>query len=433
MKIKKTSWGRLSNEYHNIFYVNDSISSNKALHDFSPAAIYGNGRSYGDVCLNPNGNLIETKGLNKFLKFNNKTGVLTCESGLLLKEINNIFVPKGWMLPVTPGTQLGTVGGAIANDIHGKNHHRYGSFGNHIKNVRLLRTKEGIINCNIDNNKDLFFATIGGLGLTGLILTAEIQLRKVPGPFVKIENIAYENLDEFFKISSESEEDWEHVVSWLDCTSSKLGRGILTRGNFINNNKAKYSKKIEITFPFQPPISLVNKTSLNVFNKTYFRLMKILSGSSIQHYEKFLYPLDNILDWNKMYGPKGFYQYQSVIPKEHSVDATKEMLNKIKLSGEGSFLAVLKTFSNIKSLGMLSFPMEGVTLALDFPNKGKKTMKLFNELDQIVKESSGRIYMAKDATMSKDLFESGYENFENFVQYIDPGISSSMSRRLFKR
>ena len=266
-----------------------------------------------------------------------------------------------------------------------------------------------------------------------MILTAEIQLRKVPGPFVKIENIAYENLDEFFKISSESEEDWEHVVSWLDCTSSKLGRGILTRGNFINNNKAKYSKKIEITFPFQPPISLVNKTSLNVFNKTYFRLMKILSGSSIQHYEKFLYPLDNILDWNKMYGPKGFYQYQSVIPKEHSVDATKEMLNKIKLSGEGSFLAVLKTFSNIKSLGMLSFPMEGVTLALDFPNKGKKTMKLFNELDQIVKESSGRIYMAKDATMSKDLFESGYENFENFVQYIDPGISSSMSRRLFKR
>ena len=161
--------------------------------------------------------------------------------------------------------------------------------------------------------------------------------------------------------------------------------------------------------------------------------MKILSGSSIQHYEKFLYPLDNILDWNKMYGPKGFYQYQSVIPKEHSVDATKEMLNKIKLSGEGSFLAVLKTFSNIKSLGMLSFPMEGVTLALDFPNKGKKTMKLFNELDQIVKESSGRIYMAKDATMSKDLFESGYGNFKNFVQYIDPGISSSMSRRLFKR
>ena len=183
------------------------------------------------------------------MKFNNKTGVLTCESGLLLKEINNIFVPKGWMLPVTPGTQLGTVGGAIANDIHGKNHHRYGSFGNHIKNIKLIRTEEGIINCNIDNNKDLFFATIGGLGLTGLILTAEIQLRKVPGPFVEIENIAYENLDEFFKISSESEKDWEHVVSWLDCTSSKLGKESNER-NFINNSKAKYSKKLKLHFLF---------------------------------------------------------------------------------------------------------------------------------------------------------------------------------------
>jgi|TARA_B110000908_G_scaffold8787_2_gene10858 FAD/FMN-containing dehydrogenase len=430
LKKKVSSWGCLTSDLHDVKKINDLSSYNSIFDGVSQGIVFGNGRSYGDICLNPEGELWESSKLNKFINFDKNSGILTCESGVLIKDINEIFISQGWMLPVTAGTQFITIGGSIANDIHGKNHHVFGSFGNHICSLDILRSDGQIFHCEPNNNTGLFHATIGGMGLTGIILSARIQLRKVTGSYVECENIPYESLDEFFSIALESEDNWEHTVSWLDCTSSNLGRGIFTRGNFIENQSNDRRKKINLNIPFKPPISLINKVSLNVFNKSYFNIKKRGNKNFNQHYQSFLYPLDNILNWNRIYGPNGFYQYQSVIPKDNAFDATKEMLNEIKSSGEGSFLAVLKTFGKKNSIGMLSFPMEGVTLALDFPNRKNKTSQLFNRLDDIVKEASGRVYLAKDARMSSSFFKETYPNYNEFLNLVDKKFSSSMSKRL---
>lgn len=430
MKKKISSWGRLTNDIHDVYNLSDSLSSKTIFDNPLPGIVYGNGRSYGDICLNPQGILWDSSSLNKLIHFDEETGVLSCEAGVLIKDINELFTTRGWMLPVTAGTQFVTVGGSIANDIHGKNHHFFGSFGNHVQSLKLLRSEAEVLECDAKENSSIFYATIGGMGLTGIIVSAKIQLRKIPGSFIKCENIPYENLEEFFRISSESERNWEHTVSWIDCTSSKLGRGIFTRGNFIKGESKKSRVKTALSVPLQPPVSLINKTTLNMFNKTYFTIKKTMPKIFIQHYQNFLYPLDNILNWNRIYGPKGFYQYQSVVPKENALDATKEMLNEIKLSGEGSFLAVLKTFGNKESLGMLSFPMEGVTLALDFPNRNHKTSQLFSRLDKIVEQASGRIYLAKDSRMTSTFFKCTYPTYKNLIPLIDKKFSSSMSKRL---
>ncbi len=427
---QKSSWGLLSNEYHKIHKLHDRNTTKSLIENSIPGVVFGNGRSYGDVCLNPNGNLWETRNLNKFISFDKDKGLLECESGVLLKDINQLTIPYGWMLPVTPGTQHGTVGGSISNDIHGKNHHKFGTFGNHILDLNLLRTDGEIITCSPERNKEFFCATIGGIGLTGVIISANIRLRKIESAFIHSESIPFHSLDEFFSLSNNSANQWEHIVSWLDCTSGGMGKGIFTRGNFINDGNFKTPKKMQFEVPIKPPISLINSISLNLFNKLYFARSKFGNKDKVEPYEKSLYPLDNLLKWNKIYGKKGFYQYQSVIPKDKSYDATKEMLDIIKSTGEGSFLAVLKTFDKKKSYGFLSFPMEGTTLALDFPNKGIKTLNLFKELDKVVNESGGRIYMAKDNRMSREMFEKGYTEFKKFKKYIDTGISSSMSRRL---
>jgi FAD/FMN-containing dehydrogenase len=332
-------------------------------------------------------------------------------------------------LPVTPGTQLVTVGCAIANDVHGKNHHELGSFGDHVKWIRLIRTDGSIIECGPDLLPDWFASTVGGFGLTGVITDVEIQLRRVPGPWLNTESMPYANLDEFFQLADASEADWEHTVSWIDCIA-KGGRGLFMRGNPADGGTRPEPTGRKLTMQFVPPISLVNRLSLKPFNATYFNLKKWQAGQSIAHYESFFYPLDNLLEWNRMYGPKGFYQYQSVVPRAVGKDAVQAMLKEIAGSGEGSFLAVLKTFGNRQPVGMMSFPQPGVTLALDFPNKGERTLKLFERLDAIVREAGGRIYLAKDARMPRDLFEAGYPRLAEFLQYRDPGISSAMSRRL---
>jgi FAD/FMN-containing dehydrogenase len=425
-----SSWGRLSNEAHNVIMLSDLDEAKRliSLDQSKLGLAYGMGRSYGDVGLNPNGLLWITTGLNRFISFNDVTGLLECEAGILLRDIQRLFVPRGWMLPVTPGTQMVTIGGAIANDVHGKNHHRLGSFGNHIRYLKIVRTDGQIIECGPDQNVEWFSATIGGLGLTGVILQATIQLQPVLGPWLDTETIPYSNLNEFFDLADNSEDEWEHTVSWIDCLSS-ASRGIFMRANQSSKSENLPQKKVRNLF-LTPPISLVNKLSLKPFNFAYYNLQKYKSGKDVVHYEPFFYPLDKLLEWNRMYGPKGFYQYQSVIPREVGYDATKAMLNEIKKANEGSFLAVLKTFGNYEALGMLSFPMPGITLALDFPNHGNRSLKLFNRLDSIVKEAKGRIYLAKDARMPRDLFEVGYPGLQQFQQYRDLGISSALSRRL---
>lgn len=427
--VAVSSWGRLGSFEHEVLALSDRRQVIRQLKNCRSGIAHGMGRSYGDVCLNPDGVLWQTTGLDRFISLDENTGRLVCEAGILLRDIQRLTIPRGWILPVTPGTQLVTVGGAIANDVHGKNHHVLGSFGDHIQRIRLVRTNGTTIECGPDLLPNWFSATVGGLGLTGVITEAEIQLRRVVGPWLATETVPYANLDEFFHLADDSEASWEHTVSWIDCISGD-GRGIFMRGNSSDVGQRSEPKVRKRTIPFVPPISMVNSLSLQSFNIAYFNLKKWQAGRNLAHYESFFYPLDNLMEWNRMYGPKGFFQYQSVVPRAIGRDAVHAMLGEIARSGEGSFLAVLKTFGNRQPVGMMSFPQPGVTLALDFPNKGNRTLKLFERLDAIVREADGRIYLAKDARMPRDLFEAGYPRLAEFLQYRDPGISSAMSRRL---
>ncbi|MGC1182756.1 FAD-binding protein [Legionella sp.] len=422
-----SSWGRLESSKHDVLSLTNRNDVSRMLHNNKPGLAYGMGRSYGDVCLNPGGILWKTTGLNHFISFDEYSGRLVCEAGILLHDIHKLVIPRGWMLPVTPGTQFVTVGGAIANDVHGKNHHVFGTFGNHIHKIKLLRTNGEVLECGPQQQKEWFAATVGGLGLTGVILTAEIQLRPIKSPWLTTEIIPYANLDELFKLTDNSQDYWEYTVSWMDCS---LRRGIFMRANHTDYCDLDKPYKRSMTVPIISPFSLMNKFTLNLFNRAYFNIKKRQFGHSIKHYQSFLYPLDTLLEWNRIYGPKGFYQYQSMVPYSVGINATQAMLKEIGRSYSGSFLALLKTFGNQNSAGMLSFPQPGVTLAVDFPNKGLKTLKLFERLDAIVQEAGGRIYPAKDARMPSNLFELGYPRLSEFLLYRDPGISSAMSRRL---
>jgi FAD/FMN-containing dehydrogenase len=384
------------------------------------------GRSYGDVCLNPGGTLWDLRSLDRFIAFDEQTGRLRCESGMLLREIQRFGVTRGWMLPVVPGTQYVTVGGAIANDVHGKNHHRYGCFGDHVIQLTLARTSGEVLNCRPGDT--MFAATVGGLGLTGVIVEAELQLRRVPGPWLDVETLPYENLEEFFTLADASEADWEHTVSWIDCLHPS-GRGIFMRANSVAADQPEPPPRADLRFPFVPPISLVNRLSLRPFNAMYYHLKKTQTRS-LQHYVQFFHPLDRIQDWNRLYGPHGFYQYQCVLPREVGAAAVQAMLKTISSAGMGSFLAVLKTFGQREASGMLSFARPGVTLALDFPNTGTPTLALFERLDAIVMEAGGRLYPAKDARMPRAMFEAGYPRLKEFFPLRDTGIGSAMSRRL---
>lgn len=425
------SWGRLSDNDHEVIPLHDPLCVSSALRLGAPAIAYGNGRSYGDVCLNPGGTLLHMVGLNHFVSWDPHTGVLNCESGILLQEIQRLLVPQGWTLPVTPGTLLVTVGGAIANDVHGKNHHAKGSFGAHIRRLWLARGTGSIIECSPHQHPDWFAATVGGMGLTGVVTRAELQLCRVSGPWLDAETLPYSGLEEFLALADCSEMNWEHTVSWIDCLAGEAARGIFMRANPSKATKGPLPQVANRKIPVTPPVSLVNKMTLRPFNRIYDQLMRWRSGRSLVHYEPFLHPLDGLLEWNRIYGPKGFYQYQSVVPRHVGVDATRAMLREISRSNEGSFLAVLKTFGDRPSPGMLSFPRKGVTLALDFPNHGERTLRLLERLDAIVVEAGGSIYPAKDARMSREMFEAGYQRLDEFLHFRDPCISSSMSRRLF--
>jgi len=395
---------------------------------------YGNGRSYGDVCLNDRGTLLDTRDLNDIIHFDSKKGILKCEAGLLLADILELIMPHGWFLPVTPGTRFVTLGGAIANDIHGKNHHGSGSFGCHLRSFELLRSDGVRLQCSDVENKDFFSATIGGLGLTGVIVWAEISLKPINNEFLDVETICFDNLEEFFALSKASNESFEYTVSWIDCLAKKphLGKGVFIRANHNTNLHSKIKKSIPrvFNFPFTPYFSLINKSSLRFFNTLFFLKSRLKSKKEQQHIYSFFYPLDSIQNWNQIYGKKGFLQYQCVIPNENACNIIEKILEKISNSGQGSFLSVLKVFGEKKSPGMLSFPQHGTTLALDFPNKGKKLLKLLNELDKLVIESHGAIYPAKDSRMSKKTFQTLFPAWQEFSDFIDPEFSSSFWRRV---
>ena len=424
-----SSWGRLSALPHEVVELKDRDGVAAELVGHRPGIAYGMGRSYGDACLNPDGVLWSTARLDRFIAFDAATGVLVCEAGVVLRDIQRLAIPRGWSLPVVPGTQLVTVGGAIANDVHGKNHHRVGTFGEHVRTLRLVRSDGETTDCGPDLEPQRFAATVGGLGLTGVITQAELQLRPVSGPWLEAETVTYSGLPEFFALADGSEADWEHTVSWIDCTSVGALRGLFMRANPTERQGGPARRERQLRMPLTPPVSLVNGLTLRPFNSLYFALNKRRAGRRLVHFEPFLYPLDGILEWNRMYGPSGVFQYQSVVPRAAGREATQEMLDAIAKSGEGSFLAVLKTFGDRRPAGLMSFPQAGVTLSVDFRNS-RATAALFERLDAIVRSAGGRIYLAKDARMPRELFEATYPNLTEFTRHRDPGASSAMSRRL---
>ena len=426
-----SSWGRVSCELHRVQPLRDRSHLVLEASADDPALPYGNGRSYGDACLNPGGRLWMTRGLDRFIAFDTSTGVIECEAGVLLDEIITVALPRGWFLPVTPGTRYATLGGAIANDVHGTNHHRSGTLGEHVRSLLLARTDGSRIECSPARQPDWLAATIGGLGLTGVIVSARVQLKPVPGEWMLTETLTFNTLADFFRLSRESERGWEYVVSWVDCVH---GRGLDTRGIFFRANHVAHAAVAptlrERSMPVTPPVSLINRASLRAFNEAYFLANRLRSGRRLQHLLPFFYPLDGVRDWNRIYGPRGFFQYQCVVPRAGEIEATAELMKAIHASGRGSFLAVLKTFGDRSPAGMLSFPLEGTTLALDFPNEGERTERLFSRLDAIVGHAGGRLYPAKDARMGRELFHQGYPRLLEFLPYRDAGISSAMSRRL---
>lgn len=427
-----SSWGRLSADIHDVIALPSAALAPAQVQAHAPGLAYGNGRSYGDVCLNPGGVLWATRGMDRLISFDAVTGVLRCEAGVLLREIQRLMIPRGWMLPVTPGTQLVTVGGAIANDVHGKNHHARGSFGDHVRALSLVRTDGERIDCGPRLRPDWFGATVGGMGLTGVILHADLALVPVAGPWLDTETIPFDSLDQFFTLADGSEAQWEHTVAWIDCLSTR-GRGVFMRANpaaAAAEHGAPAAPPRQSRFPFTPPVSLVNRLTLGPFNHAYYQLAKWRAGPSRVHYEPFFYPLDKLSEWNRLYGPRGFYQYQCVVPRTDGAAVVRALLDAIAGAGEGSFLAVLKTFGERPPVGWMSFPQPGVTLALDFPNRGAATLALLARLDGIVADAGGRLYAAKDARMPRALFEAGYPRLPQFLSYRDAGISSAMSRRL---
>jgi FAD/FMN-containing dehydrogenase len=393
---------------------------------------YGLGRSYGDSCLNDGNFIIPMAGFDNFISFDPTTGILRAEAGVSLAEILSTFVPKGWFLPVSPGTKFVTLGGAIANDIHGKNHHVAGTFGRHVKRLELLRSTGERLICSPSENRELFGATVAGLGLTGLITWVEVQLIPIRSSYIDTRTTKFRNLDEFFDISKESDALFEYSVSWVDCTSEgeNLGRGLFMAGNFSERTKPNKRRDLSLPFPCEAPGWLLNSLFMKSFNTVYYnkQLGRVVNG--LTHYEPFFYPLDAILNWNRMYGRRGFFQYQLVVPFEQDRSIIKDIFKRIAKSKRASFLAVLKTFGDITSPGILSFPRKGVTLALDFPNDGAPTLKLMDDLDSIVFGAGGALYAAKDARMSHRSFLASYPGYQEFSQYIDPAFSSSFWRRV---
>lgn len=384
-----------------------------------PVLPRGQGRSYGDSCLNEGGVLLSTAALDHLISL--EGDVLRCESGVTLGSILEWSVPRGLFLPVLPGTQHVSVGGAVANDIHGKNHHGAGTFGRHVERLELLRS-DGSRRV-LGPSDPLFQATVGGLGLTGVITWAEVRLRPVPGPCILVEALPFKDLAGFEALTAASDSEWEYTVAWIDCLSPRPGRGVFLRGRHAPGTLPGPSRRLRVPFDF--PSFALNRWSVRAFNRLY--RLSARPGTRLVHYDPFFFPLDSVLDWNRIYGRRGFFQFQAVVPTLATIGA---MLERVAKAGTGSFLSVLKTFGDVASPGMLSFPRKGLTLTLDFANRGPETTALLQTLEKDVLDAGGALYPAKDAVMSKAAFRQSAPRLAEFLPHVDPAFSSSFWRRV---
>lgn len=431
-----TSWGRYppySQTPHVCHWrdeLSDNISSLARAH--GSTLPFGNGRSYGDSCLAASDHVLHMRSLDRFISADWQTGIIVAESGVTLEEILALAIPNGWFLSVTPGTKYVTLGGAIANDVHGKNHHVRGTFGCNVLRFGLTRSDQPSIICSREQNHSHFAAAIGGLGLTGAIEWVELQLMRIQSSQMDTTTIRFDSIADFFSLSRELDGSHEYTVAWVDCLAKgkSLGRGVYMLGNHAPNGALEVSTKGKITAPFTPPISAINKISLRLLNSSYYRLHKPGRHQALVSYEPFFYPLDRILKWNRMYGPNGFQQYQCVIPDQDAAAAIPELLRAIAASGSGSFLAVLKRCGDMRSPGLLSFPIPGVSLALDFPQHDNVNRKLFTRFDAILRDAGGRLYPAKDAHMSGEDFRIFYPNWAQLESLRDPALCSRFWTRV---
>ena len=386
----------------------------------------GLGRCYGDSALNDE-NVVSLLHLDKMLSFDADAGVLVAEAGVSLGEIAEAFVPRGWFVSVTPGTRFVTLGGAIASDVHGKNHHISGTFGQHVIWFDLLTAQNGVVRCSPQENEDLFRATCGGQGLTGLIIRAAIKLVRIPSAWIKQRGFKARNLTEIMEAFERYHND-HFSVAWIDCLQQgeSLGRSYYMGGDFakvedlpLKNLLKPYTvpSPHNLSVPFDLPSCTLNTVTVRAFNALYYGKAPRGESEGLVSYHSFFYPLDAIHNWNRIYGKKGFIQYQFVIPKEAAFEGLSTILKRITASGLGSFLAVLKLFGKqAESSGHFSFPFGGYTLALDFPIS-EKLFPLLNELDHMVLDYGGRHYLSKDARLSSEIFRRGYgKNVDEFLE-----------------
>jgi FAD/FMN-containing dehydrogenase len=429
------SWGRYPKhaaEVRPLFWREDfplSVAPNTKM------LAVGMGRSYGDVCLLQHGTLLQTPNLDRLISFDSQTGLLRCEAGVTLAQILDFAVPRGWFLPVSPGTKYVTVGGAIANDIHGKNHHVAGTFGLHTPCFELVRSDGTQVVCSAADNPDWYSATIGGMGLTGLISWAEVQMRPIASRHIRYQSTKFVGLEEFVALSKASSHT-EYSVAWIDCVAQgrNFARGIFMQGEHDENpGPLTPLSKAKVVLPFDLPAMALNRASIGAFNTLYYHKQMSKQRSGLVDYEPFFYPLDRILQWNRLYGRQGLLQFQCVLPWASDTLGMTQLLKAITASGLASFLAVIKVFGDAVSPGMMSFPAPGITLALDFPIRREVSFDLLDRLAGITADFGGRMYPAKDACMSASHFQQFYPQWEQWAAYIDPAFSSSFWQRVTGR
>jgi len=411
--MELTGWGRYPRIEATLRYVDTIAQAAEIITAQEPTIAYGMGRSYGDSALY--GKVVSFLRLDKFLDFNFERGILTCESGVTLDHIIDVFLPRGWFLSVTPGTKHITVGGAIASDVHGKNHHKLGCFSEFVLSFDLMLPTGDVVRCNRKDNIDLFQATCGGMGLTGFILAATIQLQPVLSAFIRETIIKCRNLRETFSFF-EKYQSTTYSVAWIDCLSKgdSIGRSILMLGEHAESGGLKLSKRNAVSIPVDFPHLLLNRYSVSLFNQMYYHMYPFFAEDRLVSLDTFFYPLDQIHHWNRMYGRQGFTQYQLVLPKESSYSGLEAVHRKVAAAGLGSFLAVLKLLGP-QNGNFLSFPLEGYTLALDFKIE-PRLFPFLDELDRIVLDHGGRLYLAKDVRMKKEIFNRGYPKAQQFLE-----------------
>jgi decaprenylphospho-beta-D-ribofuranose 2-oxidase len=426
------SWGMYPKIKNIVFRFEKKQALKQIIDEHDELIPYGNGRSYGDSALSTN--IIDVRPKDYFIYFNEESGLLHVQAGVLLSEILESFVPRGWFLKVTPGTKFITVGGAIAADIHGKNHHVEGCFSECVKEFEIMLAEGEVVTCSKETTPELFKATCGGQGLTGVILDANIYLKKINSQYIDQTTIKTKNLKETFE-AFEVYRDKPYSVAWIDCLAKgdKIGKCLLMVGDFRDDGKLDYNVREQKSVPFNFPSFALNNWSVRVFNWLYYGKVKESVSKQIVDIDYFFYPLDAIGHWNRIYGKNGFTQYQFILPKETSYEGLEEILSAISKSGKGSFLAVLKLYGKAND-NYLSFPMEGYSLALDFKIE-KGLFDLLDELDEIVVKYKGRIYLAKDVRVSKEIFEKGYPQIKTFRQYrkenkMDAKFQSHQSKRV---